>query len=259
MSKPLALITGASSGIGYEIALDLADRGYDILATGRDATRLQQLQVEARARSKCQVHTFVLDLGAMGQVEKLIEHWKSELGGVEVLVNNAGFGVHGPFATSAIENEMELVRVQIETLLRLTKEVLKPMMERKHGWVLNVGSIYSFFPVPFQSVYGACKVFMLSFSEALSYEAAESGVVVSTLCPGTTITAFRSRLGKKEKTMGMTAQRVAQIGCSGLFAGKRVIVPGLINRIIVFLSAWIPSGIFLGVLTRVNRYRGVNH
>jgi short-subunit dehydrogenase len=99
---------------------------------------------------------------------------------------------------------------------------------------------------------------MLSFSEALSFEAASSGVIVATLCPGSTLTAFRTRLGKREKTGGMTAERVARIACAKLFQGQRLIVPGLINQIIVRLARVVPKSIFLGALTRINQYRGVN-
>ncbi|MDR3608097.1 MAG: SDR family oxidoreductase [Oligoflexia bacterium] len=258
-NKPYALISGASSGIGYEIALNLADRGYDLLATGRDQTRLEQLRVECRARSKRQVDILVLDLGDPQGAEKLLSHWHDKLAGVEVLVNNAGFGVHGVFENTPIDREMELAHLQIDATLKLTKAVLGPMKSRRRGYILNVGSVYSFFPVPFQSVYGACKSFLRSFSEALSFETAGSGVHVCGLYPGSTLTAFRTRSGKAEKTGGMAANAVASIGCAGLFAGRRRIVPGAINRLIVFLARWAPQSMFVGALTRINRYRGVNH
>jgi uncharacterized protein len=254
----LALVTGASSGIGYELALELAARGYDILATGRDQTRLEQLRLDCRMRHARQVEILAIDLGTAGGAEELISHWQNRFERLEVLVNNAGFSVHGRFEASSPDREMELVRVQIDTLLRLTKAAMPFMLARKQGYILNVGSVYSFFPVPFQSVYGACKTFLLSFSEALSFETAARGIRVAALCPGSTLTAFRTRHGKKEKTGGMTAETVARIGCQGLFAGKRVIIPGLLNRLLITLATALPRGLVLRVLTRINEYRGVN-
>jgi hypothetical protein len=251
-------VTGASSGIGYELAIELAARGYDILATGRDQTRLEQLRMDCRMRHARQVEIIAIDLGAEGGAEELIAHWQNRFERLEVLVNNAGFGVNGRFESSSPDREMELVRIQIDTLLRLTKAAMPFMLTRKRGYILNVGSVYSFFPVPFQSVYGACKSFLLSFSEALSFETSAQGVRVATLCPGSTLTAFRTRHGKKEKTGGMTAEKVARIGCEGLFASRRVIIPGMLNRLIIMLATTLPRGIVLRVLALINGYRGVN-
>src|SRR4029079_19309678 len=120
----------------------------------------------------------------------------------EILVNNAGFGIHGDFESSDIDRNLELVQVQLASMLRLTRSVLPGMIARRSGRILNVASVYSFSPVPFQSVYGACKAFLLSFSSALQNEIYGTGVTVTAFCPGITQTEFRSRAGIKQKHEG---------------------------------------------------------
>jgi short-subunit dehydrogenase len=177
-----------------------------------------------------------------------------------VLVINAGFAVKGEFAVTELEHELQLLNVQLSAMLKLTKAVLPKMLERKAGRILNVASVYSFAPVPFQAVYSACKAFMMSFSASLSNELKGTGVSVTTIYPGITQTAFRSRAGiaEKNKVAGMTAEAVAQIAYKAAMKGKSEVVPGFANRLFVFVARHLPPSLFARVVRLINNQRGVN-
>jgi short-subunit dehydrogenase len=179
----------------------------------------------------------------------------------EVLVNNAGFGIHGDFAASNIEQNIQLVNVQLTAALRLTRAVLPAMISQNSGRILNVASVYSYSPVPFQSVYGACKAFLLSFSSSLQNELKGTGVTVTLFCPGTTQTEFRSRagIGMKRRNAGLTAQAAAQIAYIETLRGKHIVVPGFINQLYVFLARILPGWSVPGIVRYINRQRGQSH
>jgi hypothetical protein len=178
---------------------------------------------------------------------------------VAVLVNNAGFGIHGPFVKTDLDRELALVRLQIDALLHLTKAVLPGMLHRRAGRILNVASVYSYAPVPHQAVYAACKAFMLSFAASLAAELEGTGISVTSLCPGITATAFRTRAGMREKRswLSMDAETVAAAACEALMAGRAVVVPGRINRLYVAASRFMPHRAFARLTGRVNRRRGL--
>ena len=159
-----------------------------------------------------------------------------------------------------------MVNLQIQSTLSLTKLVLPYMQERRSGFILNVGSVYSFSPVPFQSVYGGCKSFLLSFGTSLAHENKKYKINVTTLCPGITQTEFRirSNIGKNinsikhKKTSGMSADLVAEQGYKALMRGDLICIPGLTNRIFVQIATHLPTSLFSSALTLVNSFRGVN-
>jgi short-subunit dehydrogenase len=254
-----ALVTGASSGIGMELARELARRGHHLVLLGRDEPRLARLSREVAETHGAAARIFARDLSNPAAVVEICEALEGEGLPVSVLVNNAGFGVYGPFAQTRLEQELALVNLQVHALVILTKACLPGMLRRREGKILNVASVYAYTPVPQQSVYAACKSFMLSFSESLAAELEGTGVSVTVLCPGITATAFRTRSGKHEKLswLSMDAQTVAAIACRGLFRNKPVVVPGTINRLYVLGAGLLPRRLLVSLTRQVNRLRGL--
>ena len=249
-----AIITGASSGIGKALALEFARGGFNVLLTGRNAAALSEVAAHMAATSE----VITVDLSCVDQVDRLIDAIRSKPYRYEVLVNNAGFGIHGDFASGDVDENIKLLNVQLTAALKLTKAVLPQMVERRSGRILNVASVYSFAPVPFQSVYAACKAFLLSFSASLQSELQGTGVTVTTFCPGVTQTEFRTRagIGEKNKTSGMTAEAAAHIAYVATLRGKHIVVPGLVNRIFVSLAQLLPIGCMANLVRFINRQRG---
>src|SRR5712664_2600077 len=211
MNAKWAIITGASSGIGRALAFEFTAGGFNAVLIARNQTALADVAAECSRRSGLETEIIAKDLSDMDAVETLASALMSKDRRYEVLVNNAGFGIHGDFASTDIEQNIQLLNVQLTAALRLIKAVLPPMLSRRSGRILNVASVYSYSPVPFQSVYGACKAFLLSFSSSLQNELKGTGVSVTVFCPGVTQTEFRSRagIGQKRTDTGMTAEAAA--------------------------------------------------
>ncbi|MBX9837759.1 MAG: SDR family oxidoreductase [Silvanigrellaceae bacterium] len=264
--KPIALVTGASSGIGQSFTCLLASKGYDVIAIARDHQRLYELENKLLTKYNSKIYVLPLDLSINNSVDKIAEFLKNENLVVDVLINNAGFGVHGAFHETELQKELNMVNLQIQSTLSLTKLILPQMQEKRSGFILNVGSVYSFSPVPFQSVYGGCKSFLLSFGTSLAHENKKYKINVTTLCPGITQTEFRirSNIGKNinsikhKKTSGMSADLVAEQGFKALMRGDLICIPGLTNRIFVQIATHLPTSLFSSALTLVNSFRGVN-
>ena len=260
-SEKWAIITGASSGIGRALAREFARGGFNVLLTGRNQDALSQVARECRDEFHVAAEMVAADLSDAASTDRLIAATKSQPRSYEILVNNAGFGVHGEFSKTQVDSEIELLNVQVAAALKLTKAVLPGMIARRNGRILNVGSVYCYSPVPFQSVYSACKAFLLSFSAAIRSELADTGVTVTVFCPGITQTEFRTRagIGEKNKASGMTAEEAARIAFRGTMQGKAVIVPGLPNKLFVFAAKLLPSSTFSGIVRYINRLRGQKH
>ncbi len=255
-----ALITGASSGIGAALARRFAAGGHDVVLCARDEGRLKALAGDLEDRCGVRAAVIVADLAAPEAVDGVMRALAAKDLTVDVLVNNAGFGVHGTFLGTDLASELRMVDVQIGALLRLTKLLVPPMIARGFGGVLNVASVYSFSPVAFQAVYGGCKSFLYSFSEALANETAGTGLSITLLCPGSTKTEFRMRAGVKEKKpggKGMSAEVVADAGYQGLLRGKRIVVPGMHNRLFVAIARHAPATTVAAFLRVINRFRGM--
>lgn len=268
--KPLALITGASCGIGNAFARHFASKGYDLIVVARDVQRLSLLESTLLNLFNTKVHVIPVDLTKIDSINVIEEYLKNEGLNIDALVNNAGFGIHGAFQETDLKKEVDMVNLQINSTLALTKLVLPYMQSKKSGYILNVGSVYSFAPVPFQSVYGGCKSFLLSFSSSIAHENKKYGIKVTTLCPGITNTEFRTRskVGKynthntknlrPKKPSGMSAEIVAEQGYNALMRGDLVVVPGLTNRIFVHIASHLPTSFLSPALALVNSFRGVN-
>jgi len=256
-----AVITGASSGIGKALAFEFAAGGFNLLLIARNEAALREVAAKCREQNAVETEVISADLACPDAVEKLVKLIESKTRRYEVLVNNAGFGIHGDFASTDITQNVQLLHVQLTAAVRLTRAVLPVMIERRSGRILNVASVYSFSPVPFQSVYAACKAFLLSFSTAVQNELEGTGVTVTVFCPGITQTEFRTRAGiaEKRKKSGITAERAASIAYSATIRGKHIVVPGLFNRLYVFASHLMPVQMFSNLVRFINRQRGQKH
>jgi short-subunit dehydrogenase len=253
-----AIITGASSGIGKALTLEFAAGGFNVLLTGRHEEALRGVAEECASKYRVQTDVVVADLSRPESVDALIRAVLAKPREYGVLVNNAGFGIHGEFASTDIDENLRLVDVQLTAALRLTRAVLPSMISQHSGRILNVASVYSFAPVPFQSVYSACKSFLLSFSSSLQSELEGTGVTVTVFCPGVTQTNFRSRAGirEKNKDAGMPAEEAARTAFQATVRGQHIVVPGLVNRIFVVVAKLLPAGWMTSLVRVINRQRG---
>lgn len=230
----VALITGASSGIGLELAHLFARDGYDLVLVARNRPRLNSLADNLRARFHVDVAVLARDLAEPAAAQIILEQLTRRSVQVDVLVNNAGTQVYGGFAGADTSKQLALIQVNTTALVHLTHLLLPGMIRRGRGRILNVGSTGSFAPGPLNAVYCATKAFVLSFSQALGAELAGTGVTVTALCPGATATAFAARHGMQDVRIFQSAMpptRVARIGYRALHRGRPVVVAGLGNRL----------------------------
>ncbi len=237
--RPIAVITGASAGIGAELARIAAADGFDPLLVARRRDRLERLAGELEDVHRVCPRIVDADLARPGSCERVLA--AAGEAPIEILINNAGFGTYGPFAETPLERTEELLAVNVTALTRLTALVLPAMLGRGRGYIMNVASTAAFMPGPDMAVYYASKAYVLHFSEALREELRGSGVVVSALCPGPTRTEFHdvARMSDSpfmKRLWWMDGRRVAEIGYRALRRGRAVAIPGAMNR----LSAWAP-------------------
>lgn len=254
------VITGASSGIGRALAFEFAARAFNLVLTGRNSEALRDVASECERAYCVRTQIYAADLTLAPQADAMAEMLSSQDLDYEVLVNNAGFGVKGQFATTGIVAELGMVRVQLEAMMKLTKALLPGMLRRGSGRILNVASVYAFAPVPQQSVYAACKAFLASFSTALREEIRGTGVTVTVLCPGATRTEFRTRAGiaERDSNKGMDASEVARFAVDGVLRGKALITPGVWNRGFVAVCRHLPVQWVPPLVNFINKRRGVN-
>jgi len=232
------LITGASSGIGRELARLFAGDGADLVLIARGENRLRELAGELEAQYGAQAQVLPADLGRPASPGEIAEALAQRHIQVDVLVNNAGFGAHGPIAEIGAERQLEMIEVNVAALTRLTALLLPGMLQRRRGAILNVASTAAFQPGPYEAVYCATKAYVLSFTEALAEEVRGSGVRVCCLAPGATSTEFAARAGTLNTRLFrhgvMDAGRVARAGHDGMRRGRTLVIPGLRNRALAF-------------------------
>lgn len=242
---PAALITGASAGIGREFAYLCAHAGYDVVLTARSAARLEELAAEVRQRTGRKAFAIPVDLADPDSPRRLYEQAAGLDVVLEVLINNAGFGLLGNFWELDEGEQMQMVQLNIGALTHLTRLFLPGFIARRRGYILNVASTAAFQPGPLMSVYYATKAYVVSFSEAVHNEARDYGVKVTCLCPGPTRTEFNKRAGMTgtklfKESQTMSAHSVAQIGWDALQAGKPLVVSGGLNAVMAFLTRFAP-------------------
>lgn len=254
------LITGASSGIGYELAHLFAKDGYGLVLVARSGDRLMKLAAELKDKFNVSAIILPKDLSnPLSPTEIFIELQEKSIS-VDVLVNNAGYGNHGPFAQTNLTDELEMIQVNITSLTHLTKLFLKNMLKKREGKILNVASTAAFQPGPLMAVYYATKAFVLSFSEALSEEFHGSGVTVTCLCPGPTQSDFQKRAGLHDVWLLkgiMDSKTVALAGYQGLMKGKAIVIPGIFSQIFAFSIRLSPRSWVRRIVKILQEKRGV--
>jgi short-subunit dehydrogenase len=258
--RPGALVTGASSGIGYELTRILAREGHDLALVARTEGVLERLAADVRTDFGVRVEIVAADLADAKSPDIIWERLRSLGFRVDVLVNNAGFGSLGSFAASDTGTQLDMVQVNVAAVAHLTRLVLPDMLERGEGRILNVASTAAFQPGPGMAVYFATKAFVLSFSEALAEELYDAGVTVTALCPGPTPTGFQKRASMEKAPLGGRLvmgdpAAVARAGYGGMVEGKRIVVPGIMNRIGAFLPRIVPRRVTTSVVRRLTRAR----
>lgn len=258
-----ALVTGASAGIGMEIARELAQRGYGVVLVARRKERLDALAEELHGEYGVRAETIASDLGKAASRSR-IPGRISELGlDVEILVNDAGFATGGPFSESDTDRELEQARVLVEAVVHLTSAFLPAMVKRRRGGILNVASTAGMQPIPYAAGYSAAKAYVLNFSEAIHQEVAGQGVSVTALCPGPVDTEkFWQEAGwqvggkvsfEKAFPARPSARDVARSGVNGLDHDDRVVIPGLPMRAAMLAYRYVPHALKLPLMERVLR------
>ena len=252
-----ALITGATAGIGFEFAELLASKGHSLALVARDSARLAERRRTLESRYRIRALTVARDLSDPASPGEIFQELQRARFSISILVNNAGSGVFGPFATGDAAREMAMLQLNLVSLVQLTKLFLKPMLDIRAGRILNVASTTSFQPGPYLALYSASKAFVQSFSCALSVELQGSGVTVTCLCPGGTRTEFQERAGMAASRTfrPMPARRVAEIGYAAMIRGRPVVVASWKNKLMVAASRRAPIMWSARAAAKVNRDR----
>lgn len=244
--RPLAVVTGASSGIGEAFASVLAGENYNLLIVARSVDRLNQVADKIRKENGVQVEVWGADLTNEADLKKL-EAKVVEDQRLDLLVNNAGFGTNGLFSKLDIEKEAEEIKLNVLALVRLTGAALPAMISRKRGAIINVSSMAAFQPAPFNATYGATKAFVNNFTESIHEELRGTGVKVQALCPGFTRTGFQKRAGIDPSNIPsiawMTPEEVVRESLCALRRGTLICVPGFGNKVLTMASQAIPRSI----------------
>ena len=253
MPKELALITGASSGIGADLAREHAAAGGDLILVARRKDRLETLAKELTDAHGTRCTIIIKDLSACDAAEELYAEIKGTGLEIDCLINNAGFGGHGLFQDRSLEQDKEMIHLNIVTLMTLTKKFVPDMLVRGSGRILNVGSVAGFMPGPLQAVYYATKAFVNSFTEALANELTGTNVTATVLCPGLTASEFVER-GNLEGTAAFrffpaaSSSSVAKYGYKAMMDGRRVAIHGASNKALVAAGTrMMPRGLMLKV------------
>jgi short-subunit dehydrogenase len=251
MARKTALVTGASTGLGAEFAKLCAAGGYDVVLVARSAARLGEVAAELAKTYGVEARPLPADLSDPAAPSEIFAQLSGTL--VEILINNAGFGVRGPYAENDWKRESSLMQVNMVALAHLTKLFLPDMIRRGSGWILNIASTAAFVPGPFMALYYASKAFVLSFSEALSNEVQGTGVTVTVLSPGPTRTEFAKAAGVADSDLfhgpTMGAAEVARIGYDAMMAGKSSVIAGARNRWMIRGTRLVPRS-FVAAQTR---------
>lgn len=250
------LITGATGGIGYELAKIFANEKYNLVIVARNKEHLIHIKENLERKHKIRVFIIAKDLtekDASDEIFNTVTHHNID---INILVNNAGFGDFGEFCNAEWQKQYEMIQVNIVAMIHMTKLFLKPMIEKGTGKILNTASIAAFQPGPLMSVYYASKAFVLSFSEALSKELINTGVTVTALCPGPTKTGFEEKASLSQSKLFKTLKvadsyAVAKFGYKELMKGTPVAVHGMLNKLLVIGSRIAPRSLVREIVYRL--------
>ncbi len=246
-------------GLGAEFARLLAADGHDLVLVARSDDKLASIKREIEGLHGVSVRLIVKDLGNPRAPQEIFDELRTAGVDIDVLVNNAGFGGYGLFHESDLANDLDMIQVNVIALTHLTHLFVRPMVTRGRGRILNVASTAAFQPGPLQPLYYATKAYVLSFSEAIANELAGTGVAVTTLCPGPTPTGFQARANVGNvrglrMMMRVSPEEVARAGYEGMKKGKSLVIPGFLNRLVVFLLRLFPRRMITATVRRVQTH-----
>jgi short-subunit dehydrogenase len=251
-----ALITGASSGIGLELAKIHASKGGNLVVVARNKAKLEELKSDLEKQYGIQVYVIAKDLAIPNAAIEVFEETEKEGIHIDYLINNAGFGLYGKFEQTDWLEESNMIQVNITALTQFTKLYLPGMIARKNGKILNVASTAAFVPGPTMAVYCATKPYVLSFSEAVNNEVNEHGITITALCPGATASGFsvaakadKSALFSKTKLA--TSAEVALFGYEAMIHGKQVAIHGFLNQFLAFFIRFMPRSLVVKISRKV--------
>jgi short-subunit dehydrogenase len=254
MTDRVTLITGASAGIGRELARVFASKGHRLALVDRRGDRLNTLASEIAARGRVRPILIPCDLAQKDACDKIAAALAAEGADVEFVINNAGFGLFGRAVELDLPEQLDIIAVNIRSLTDLSLRFSESLI-RYRGGILNLGSLAAFLPGPGMAVYYASKAYVLSFSEALRRELAPHGVRVTTLCPGSVSSEFQARAGiepgLEHQILKVSASDVALAGYRGLMANKRIVLPGIGMKVVPFLLRLFPRGVILAAIGRI--------
>jgi uncharacterized protein len=255
MSKQIALVTGASGGIGEDLARELAARNYNLVLVARSADKLEALVHELHQKYGIESTAISMDLSTPNAAERLTKELETRDMTIDVLINNAGFADYGEFWNLDTNKTAQMLHLNITTLTMLSRALLPGMVTRKRGKILNVASTAAFMPGPLMSVYYASKNYVLALSEGLSEELSGTGVTVTALCPGPVKTGFQARAAMQDSKLlknpmnpMMDSKDVAKQGVAALERGQRVIIPGITNQFLAMIPRWMPRALVPGMV-----------
>lgn len=249
-----ALVTGAASGLGYELSVLLAKDNYNLILLDIDATNLKKVKLELNNVYKCHVDIIIKDLSKPNVAKEIIKEIQPT--SIDVLVNNAGFGLFGTFSGTDWQRESDMLHLHVLTTTHLTKLLLDGMLKKGSGKILNISSLAAFQPGPLMSIYYASKAYMLSFSEAIANELKGTGVTVTVLCPGPTKTDFQSVVSENitDNKIGFNMacpSKVAIYGYNAMQAGKTVVIPGRFNKFLSVLPRFLTRNSATSIVRRI--------
>lgn len=260
--KKTALITGGTSGTGYEASVILAQKGYDLFIVSRDIEKLNTVKKDLEERFEISVQIMALDLSQTDAAQHIFNEIKNQNINIEVLINNAGVGLQGEHSDLEISKVHNMLNVNIITLTELCALFGKEMRMQKKGYILNVASTAAYQPFPYFAAYSASKSYVLNFSEALAKELEDYQVRVTCLSPGATDTDFFNKMGFDQTNKGfwknskrMSARKVAEIGMKALFSGKLSIVPGFKNKFYAFINRFVPRSLVAKIAKGMSKAR----
>ena len=251
-----ALITGASSGIGFELAIAFAAQHENLILIARSEAKLEEMAKDISSKFSVKVNTFVIDLSEINSAQKVFDFCQENNLHVDYLVNNAGFGDFGLFAQSNWGKQVQMINLNITTLTHLTHLFLPSMIKNKFGKIMNVSSTAAFQPGPTMSVYYATKAFVLHFSEAIANELEGSGVTVTALCPGATESGFQSAAAMEESKLVKgkklpSSAEVAAYGYKAMMEGKKVAIHGIMNYLMANAVRFSPRNMVLKMVRMI--------
>lgn len=258
--KRIALVTGASSGIGEAFAERLATEGFDVVITARRDARLRAVQSRLQERYGARVEVIVEDLNDPAAPARLCKELEARGLKIDVLVNNAGYGVPGSYLSSSWDVHSRFLQIMVVAVSELTYRLLPGMIERQYGRIINIASLAGLVPAPAgHTLYAAAKAFLIKFSESLGHEVRRHGVVVTAVCPGFTysefhdVTGTRAMMNRLPGFMWLSAADVARKGYDAAMAGKSMVVTGRINAAIATLVRILPQPLVIGLGRRIGR------